>query len=77
MALDWSTWIEKHAPQEDAWLLVDFPGYGDCEGAPSPGRIQESMRAAVPIASEKIGWLRDPDPKRLRFFGHSLGAPPV
>lgn len=74
VALDWSEWIEKHAPQEDAWLLVDFPGYGDCEGAPSPGRIQESMRVAVPIASEKIGWSRDPDPKHLRFFGHSLGC---
>ena len=26
VALDWSEWIAENAPQEDAWLLVDFPG---------------------------------------------------
>jgi uncharacterized protein len=74
VALDWSEWIETHAPRGDAWLLVDFPGYGNCEGSPSPGRIRESLRAAVPLASEAIGWSRGPDPARLRFFGHSLGG---
>lgn len=74
VALDWSEWIAKHAPREDAWLLVDFPGYGDCEGSPSPNRIRKSMRVVVPLAAEKIGWPRDPDSKHLRFFGHSLGG---
>lgn len=74
VALDWSEWIEKHAPGEDAWLLVDFPGYGDCEGYPSPGRIRESLRAAVPLAARSLGWSSGPDPARLRFFGHSLGG---
>src|SRR5688500_7997844 len=27
VALDWSEWIAEHAPREDAYLLVDFPGY--------------------------------------------------
>jgi hypothetical protein len=44
VALDWSEWIAEHAPSEDAYLLVDFPGYGDCEGAPSPGHIRESIK---------------------------------
>lgn len=74
VALDWSEWLEKHAPKQDAWLLVDFPGYGDCEGSPSPGRIRESFQTAVPLAFQEIGWSRHPDPKRLRFFGHSLGG---
>lgn len=74
VALDWSEWIGTHAPREDAWLLVDFPGYGDCEGSPCPGRIRESLRAAIPLASRQIGWSANPDPKRLRFFGHSLGG---
>lgn len=74
VALDWWEWLEKNAPKEDAWLLVDFPGYGDCEGTPTPGRIRENVKVAVDLAVEKIGWKSDPDPKRLRFFGHSLGA---
>jgi pimeloyl-ACP methyl ester carboxylesterase len=73
VALDWSEWIARHAPRDDAWLLVDFPGYGDCEGYPSPARIRESLRVAVPLASAALGW-RATDPARLRFLGHSLGG---
>jgi len=74
VALDWSEWLASHAPAEDAWLLVDFPGYGDCEGKPSPGHIRESLRAVMPIAAESVGLSAKPDASRLRFFGHSLGA---
>jgi pimeloyl-ACP methyl ester carboxylesterase len=74
VALDWSDWLASHAPAEDAWLLVDFPGYGDCEGKPSPGHIRESLRAVVPLAAESVGLSAKPDASRLRFFGHSLGA---
>ena len=74
VALDWFKWIDAHGPSEDAWLLLDFPGYGDCEGAPSPGRIRESLDLAVPLACREIGWPEHPDSGRLRFFGHSLGG---
>ena len=74
VALDWSEWLEDHAPKEDAWLLVDFPGYGSCEGSPSPGRIRENVKTAVRLAALELGWPEHPDPKRMRFFGHSLGA---
>ena len=74
VALDWSKWIEKYSPKEDAWLLVDLPGYGDCEGAPNPERIRESISKAVPLASHAIGWKGPPASNRLRFFGHSLGC---
>jgi uncharacterized protein len=72
VALDWSDWIAAHAPAEDAWLLVDFPGYGDSEGKPNPGRIRESLRTVVPMAAGSVGL--SADASRLRFFGHSLGA---
>jgi pimeloyl-ACP methyl ester carboxylesterase len=74
VALDWSEWITTHAPKEDAWLLVDFPGYGDCEGKPSPGSIHESLRTVVPSAAESLGLSATNDASRFRFFGHSLGA---
>ena len=74
LALDWSAWLVEHGPKQDAWLLVDFPGYGDCEGTPSPERIRESLRSVVPLAAKELGWKSNPDPARLRFFGHSLGG---
>ena len=74
IALDWSDWLTEHAPKQDAWLLVDFPGYGDCQGKPTPGRIRESIRTVVPVATGALGGSGDPDPRRLRLVGHSLGA---
>jgi pimeloyl-ACP methyl ester carboxylesterase len=74
LALEWSQWLQDHCPRQDAWLLIDYPGYGDCEGTPSPAHIRESIKAAIPIASKELGWSDQPSPERLRFFGHSLGA---
>ena len=74
VALDWSGWLADHGPREDAFLLVDFPGYGDCQGVPSPERIRESLKAVVPVACGQIAWVGTPDASRLRVFGHSLGA---
>lgn len=75
LALDWSDWLAANGPGDDAFLLVDFPGYGNNEGAPSPGRIAEGFRQVVPAAKDAVGLPRDTD--RLRFFGHSLGAAAV
>ncbi|MBN8460204.1 MAG: alpha/beta hydrolase [Verrucomicrobia bacterium] len=77
LALEWSPWLRAHAPGKDAWLLVDFPGYGDCEGRPSPGHIRESFNAVLPAATKELGWSLPADSGKLRFFGHSLGAAAV
>ena len=74
IALEWSPWLRANAPTSDAWLLVDFPGYGDCDGAPSPGRIKETFANVVPLAAAQLGWSLPQDRAKLRFFGHSLGA---
>ncbi len=74
VALDWSEWMQDHAPREDAFLLVDFPGYGANEGRPSPGGIRESLGKMIPAASLALGWPEKPEPAKLRIFGHSLGA---
>ena len=74
LALDWSTWLCVHAPREDAWLLVDFPGYGECQGSPSPATIRDTFNQLVPLAMQEFGWSPAADSSRLRVFGHSLGA---
>jgi pimeloyl-ACP methyl ester carboxylesterase len=74
VALEWSPWLRAHAPQNDAWLLVDFPGYGDCQGSPNPARIRETLAKVVPLAAAELGWSLPRDTAKLRFFGHSLGG---
>lgn len=73
VALDWSHWFKDRAPAGDAWLLVDYPGYGDCEGKPSPGHIRESLRAVVPFAAKEVGLPvgADGKPEAGRFCGFS------
>jgi len=73
VALEWSSWLQRHGAAEDAWLLVDFPGYGDCEGTPNPKRIAENLQTVVPLACQMVGW-DEVKKERLRVFGHSLGA---
>lgn len=74
LALEWSSWLAANGPAEDAWLLVDFPGYGDCDGTPDPKSIRETFQTVIPVASGVVGLTTTPDPSRLRMFGHSLGA---
>jgi pimeloyl-ACP methyl ester carboxylesterase len=74
LALDWSDWFRAHGPGRDAFLLVDFPAYGACEGTPRPASIRRTMQAMVPAACAELGWSLERDRGRLRFFGHSLGG---
>lgn len=56
---------------DDALLMVDYPGYGLCEGKPNPARIRESARGALQtLVSERLEG-RQP---ALGLLGHSLGA---
>jgi len=74
LALEWSEWISQYGPREDAWLLVDFPGYGDSSGQPNPQRIRESLKMAIPAGCAEVGIPAEQEAARLRFFGHSLGG---
>lgn len=58
----------------DIAVLVDYPGYGQCQGRPTPAHIQETTKAVVPaIAAYLHTTPKDLNP-RLRVFGHSLGC---
>jgi pimeloyl-ACP methyl ester carboxylesterase len=74
LALDWSDWLRENAPRQDAWLLVDIPGYGACSGNPRPSTIRQSLKAVVPAAMDSLQWSLPADHGKLRFFGHSLGS---
>ena len=74
LALDLADWLWENGDSRDAFLLIDFPGYGQCEGSPNPFRIHENMLAAVPAAIQKMGFPPAEIQPRMRIFAHSLGC---
>lgn len=73
LALDWLS-ISSRWDDRFAYLLVDYPSYGDCGGTPTPGRIRESGKAAVEALAKHLGTTRQEVQPRLAVLGHSLGA---
>jgi uncharacterized protein len=76
-ALDMEDFCRSLPFPADAWLLVDYPGYGDCEGSTHPDCIRESLRTAVPLAAEKLELSAADVSARTCVFGHSLGCAAV
>jgi pimeloyl-ACP methyl ester carboxylesterase len=66
----WTNLIRANADRHDAFLLLDYPGFGFCAGHPSPAGIEESANAALSALHQKLGAPLPP----LRVIGYSLGA---
>lgn len=76
VGLDAEPWCRSLPPPftADAFLFIDYPGYGACEGSASPRSIRESLRAAIPLAARQLGIPADQLPQRAIVFGNSLGS---
>lgn len=73
LALDW-LYFSEFWDGRFAYLLVDYPSYGDCEGAPTPDRIRQSGKAAVEALAKRLGTTLGELQPRLALLGHSLGS---
>lgn len=73
LALDWlhftGAWDERFA-----YLLVDYPSYGDCAGKPTPGSIRESSKAAFKALVQHLHTTSEELQPRIAVLGHSLGS---
>ena len=58
----------------DGYLFVDYPGYGLCEGKPTPKRIDETVDGAIEALWDQLGVDGAAYGDRLCVVGHSLGA---
>lgn len=74
LALDWPlTYLETMSSEKDiAFLLVDYPGYGKCEGGPSRKGIIRNSETAYKTLLETHTW--KPDDSQLGVVGYSLGS---
>jgi pimeloyl-ACP methyl ester carboxylesterase len=73
LALDWvfmrSVWADG-----DGCLLVDYPGYGYCEGKANPKSIRESARSAVDALATHLGMTTEQLQPQIAVLGHSIGC---
>lgn len=72
LALDWLDLLRDFPDRSAGFLLVDYPGYGTCEGSPNPARILESAEAAFHAVQDRTHW--SVAPESLGVVGWSLGA---
>ena len=71
LALDWLGLLAQVSSAGVGFLLIDYPGYGACEGSASPETIRISTRAAVQAWKREFGLESETSWATL---GHSLGA---
>jgi uncharacterized protein len=72
VALDWLNFVADAGDPRAAFLLVDYPGYGICDGNPTPQSILENAEGALKaLMAKKQGKFRA---EALCVFGHSLGG---
>ena len=75
LALDWLDVIMRVPVEKNVgFLLVDYPGYGWCEGKPNPETIQESVDVALVTLAGEWEVTVDEVQTSLSCLGHSLGA---
>ncbi|OYW74011.1 MAG: hypothetical protein B7Z37_19440 [Verrucomicrobia bacterium 12-59-8] len=73
LALDWLHDIDVW-DDHFAYLLVDYPSYGECEGKPTPERIRESGKVAVEALAKHLHTSQAELRPHLAVLGHSLGC---
>jgi pimeloyl-ACP methyl ester carboxylesterase len=80
LAVDWIPYMEesvRKAPGplvRTGYLLVDYPGYGRCEGRPSEASIGRTMASVLEALTSQQGWSAESVRRDLRVLGFSLGS---
>ena len=72
VALGWMGLVREFAGRRTGFLLIDYPGYGICEGRPNPQSILENSERALQALLEQKRWKLGAE--ALCVLGHSLGG---
>src|SRR5438094_1677010 len=74
LALDWTTILAGYPNSNDAFLLVDYPGYGQCQGYATIASTRVSSDAALNALAKRLALSEEQMESRLCTTGHSLGS---
>jgi pimeloyl-ACP methyl ester carboxylesterase len=72
VALGWLGLVREFSGPRTGFLLIDYPGYGICEGRPNPQSILENSERALQALLEQKRWKLGAD--ALCVLGQSLGG---
>src|SRR6266446_2659414 len=72
LALDWTTILREYWAHDDAFLLIDYPGYGKNGGYATVASTRASTDAALKALCERLKLSEEQ--LTLCTIGHSLGA---
>jgi pimeloyl-ACP methyl ester carboxylesterase len=72
LALTWLDLVGAFPSPSTGFLLVDYPGYGICQGKPNPRTIFENSEGALQTLLQQKSWTAQAD--ALSVLGHSLGG---
>ncbi len=73
-ALDWIDFLRDYPDPSHGFLLIEYPGYGESEGKPSPASIREASEKGFAKLAEELDVGQDALEKNLGTMGFSLGA---
>ena len=73
-ALDWLDLVERRPDPGAGYLMVEYPGYGQCEGKPSLESIRESSEAAFVALAKRFSIAPAALDRDLNVIGHSIGS---
>ena len=74
LALDWKYFLERYPNPKSAFVFLEYPGYGLCNGKASPASIDESSKAVFTRITEELGSLATTE---INVLGNSLGGAPA
>jgi uncharacterized protein len=74
LALDLAFLPQISGLTKDAFVFIDYPSYGYCEGKPHPKTIIESLQSLKPLVAERCHLSPSELSDRGIVWGHSLGA---
>ncbi|MBA2269033.1 MAG: alpha/beta hydrolase [Chthoniobacterales bacterium] len=74
VALDWLDVVARNPNESDAYLLLDYPGYGKSEGRASIASSRASADQAISTLAERLNVSEAEISARLCVMGVSLGA---
>jgi alpha-beta hydrolase superfamily lysophospholipase len=74
VALGWLDLIRDFPDSQDGFLLVDYPGFGACQGMPSGQTIRESSDQALLALADFLHQPPGIFEGRICLLGHSLGC---
>jgi pimeloyl-ACP methyl ester carboxylesterase len=74
LALDWLPLTARNKAPGNAFLLVDYPGYGKSEGWPNVANTRAAAEGALVALAARLGVEPRTLEPRLDTMGHSLGA---